>query len=104
REEAIGLWVALSVVQRTDVRLRGLSQRDGWPEMCTDPENGCVELQRAGEITEWLGDLVDRAPERSERLVREKGGTLGTTARHEGHDAEYRRNKTVDSSICCDGY
>jgi len=36
---------------------------------------GRVELQRMGEITEWLAHLVDRAPERFERLAREKCAT-----------------------------
>src|SRR5262245_23909536 len=39
-------------------------------------ETGGVELQRMGEITEWLAHLVNRAPERFERLVREKCDTL----------------------------
>src|SRR5215470_14542402 len=76
RDEAIVLSVALSVVQHTAVQLRGLIERDGWPEVCTDRENGRVELQRVGEITEWLALLVDRAPERFERLVRAKSDTL----------------------------
>jgi hypothetical protein len=70
------LSVALSVVRHTELQVRGLIERDGWPEMCTDPENGRVEFQRRGEITGWLAQLVDRAPERFERLVREKGDTL----------------------------
>jgi hypothetical protein len=73
---AIVLSVALSVVQHTELRLRGLFERDGWREVCTDRENGYVEFQRTGEITEWLAHLVGRAPERFERLVREKGDTL----------------------------
>src|SRR5262249_59023217 len=35
RDEAIVLSVALSVVQHTAVQLRGLIERDGWPEVCT---------------------------------------------------------------------
>jgi len=76
RDEAIVLTVALSVVQHTDIQLRGLFERDGWRELCTDRENGYVELQSVGEISEWLAHLVDRAPERFERLVREKSDTL----------------------------
>jgi len=64
------------MVQHTDIQLRGLFERDGWPEVCTDRENGRVELQRMGEITEWPAHLVDRAPGRFERLVREKCDTL----------------------------
>src|SRR5262249_36082892 len=70
RDEAIVLTVALSVVQHTIVQLRGLFERDGWREVCTARENGYVELQSVGEIAEWLAHLVDRAPERFERLVR----------------------------------
>src|SRR5262249_50451787 len=55
---------------------RGLIERDGWPEVCTDRENGRVELQRVGEITDCLALLADRAPERFERLVRAKSDTL----------------------------
>jgi hypothetical protein len=73
---AIVLSVSLSVVQHMALQFSGLIERDGWPEVCTDPENGRVEFQRRGEITEWLAHLVDRAPERFERLVREKADTL----------------------------
>jgi len=68
--------VSLSVVQDVALQFRGLIIRDGWPEVCSDPENGRVASQNGREITEWLALLADRAPERFERLVREKGDPL----------------------------
>src|SRR5262249_58318052 len=76
RLDAIVLSVALSVVHHTAVQLRGLFQRDGWPEVCTDRENGRVELQSRGEMTEWLVQLIYRVPVRFEGPVRGKDGTL----------------------------
>jgi hypothetical protein len=72
----IVLSVALSAVQHGVLQFRGLLARDGWPEMCTDPENGRVAFQRREEVAEWLARLADQAPERFERLVREKGDTF----------------------------
>jgi len=74
--ETIVLGVALSVVQHTVVQFRGLIARDGWPEVCTDPDNGRVEFRTSGEITRWLARLVEMAPERFERLERDKGPAL----------------------------
>jgi hypothetical protein len=74
--DTIVLAVSLSVVQRMALQFRGLIERDGWPEVCTDPENGRVAFQNGREITEWLAHLADRTPERFERLVPEKGDTL----------------------------
>src|SRR5262245_19236706 len=93
REEAIVLSVALSTVQHTDIELRGLFQRDGWPEVCTG--RGRVELQRVGEITEWLAHLVDRAPERFARLVREKSDTLMARTK----EASERAGVVADSIV-----
>ena len=76
RLDTIVLSVALSVVHHRAVQFPGLVVRDGWPEVCTDPENGYVAFQEVGEITEWLVHLVDRVPERFERLVRDEGDTL----------------------------
>jgi hypothetical protein len=74
--DTIVLSVSLSVVQHVALQFRGLIKRDGWPEVCTDAENGRVAFQNSGEITEWLAQLADRVPERFERLVREKSDTL----------------------------
>lgn len=101
RLDAIVLSVALSVVHHTAVQLRGLFQRDGWPEVCTDRENGRVELQSRGEMTEWLVQLVDRAPERFERLVREKGDTLLARTKEARERAGVVAN-TIDRSALAD--
>ncbi len=84
---AIVLSVSLSMVQRMALQFRGLIERDGWPEVCTDPENGRVAFQNGREIAEWLAQLADRAPERFERLVREKGDVLLARTREAGERA-----------------
>src|SRR5262245_1826500 len=100
RLDTIVLSVALSVVHHTAVQLRGLFQRDGWPELCTD-RGGRVELQSRGEMTEWLVQLVDRAPERFERLVREKGDTLLARTKEARERAGVVAN-TIDRSALAD--
>jgi hypothetical protein len=89
------LAVSLSVVQNMALQFRGLIERDGWPEVCTDPENGRVAFQRRVEIAAWLAQLVDRAPERFERLVREKQDTLLTRTR----EARERAGAVADTIV-----
>jgi hypothetical protein len=79
--ETLAVSVALSTVQHMAVQLRGLFVRDGWPEVCSDPENGRVALQTAKEVTNWLTRLVGLAPERFERLEREKAAALLSTTK-----------------------
>jgi hypothetical protein len=74
--KTIVLSVSLSVVRHAALQLRGLVTGDGWPEVSTDPERHEVTFQDRREINAWLTHLADRAPERFERLVREKGDTL----------------------------
>jgi hypothetical protein len=75
-EEILFLTVALSAVQHQALRFRGLFARDGWPELDSDRENGRVCLQSAGDVAAWLRRLADLAPERFERLTRERAVPL----------------------------
>jgi hypothetical protein len=78
--EMLAVSVALSTVQCTAVQFRGLSVRDGWPEVCSEPERGRVTFRAAAEVAAWSARLAELAPERFARLLREKGdGLLSTT-------------------------
>lgn len=56
--------------------MKGLVQRSGLREVCTDPDNGRVELASASEAERWATQVGAVAPERAAALAQEQGPAL----------------------------
>jgi hypothetical protein len=75
-QETIAISVALTAVQHLGLGFRGLAERDGWPEVCSDKENARVAFQTIADWQVWLRRVAEVAPERLERLQRERATAL----------------------------
>ena len=75
-DEVIVVGLAVSVVWRVVNQMRGLLQRGGLPEVCSDPDNGRIRLTSTGEAEAWATKVGAIAPERAAALAREQGPAL----------------------------
>jgi hypothetical protein len=76
RDEVIVVGLSVSVVWRVVLRIRGLSQSGGLPEVCTDPDNGRVHLATKKDAEAWAAQVGAIAPDRAAALARDAGPAL----------------------------
>lgn len=75
-DEVIVVSLAVSVVWHVVNQMKGLLQRGGLPEVCSDPDNGRVHLTSRKEAEAWAAKLGAIAPDRAAALAREQGPAL----------------------------
>ena len=83
RDEAIVVGVRIAVVHAVPNQARGLLIPGGFREVCSDPENGRVELHSRGDAETWATRVGALAPARTAALARERGPELLRTTEPE---------------------
>lgn len=76
RNEAMVVGLAISVVWNVVAQMQGLVQSGELPEVCSDPQNGRIELASLKEAEAWAEQVGAIAPQRAAALAREKGPAL----------------------------